>query len=249
RTRQQIKDEFDRLKANVNFGGGAAQTSVSITTTRPNLVEVLKLVEEILKEASFPAEEFEKLKNERLAAIESQRSDPQAISITEIQRHINPYPKDDPRYIETFDESAQRIWSLAMDDIRQFHKSFYGMSNATMSVVGDFDDKEIKTLIEGMFGNWPSSKPYARIVSKAIPVNTINKSFETPDKPNAFFVGAYQFDFRDDHPDYPALVLGNYMLGGGFLNSRLATRIRQQDGLSYGVGSQFNAGALDSVGT
>ena len=42
---------------------------------------------------------------------------------------------------------------------------------------------------------------------------------------------------RDDDPDYPALVLGNYMLGGGFLNSRLATRIRQKEGLSYGVGS------------
>ncbi len=84
---------------------------------------------------------------------------------------------------------------------------------------------------------------------KAIPVETINKTFETPDKPNAFFVSSYNFEFRDDNPDYPAMVLGNYMLGGGFLNSRLATRIRQKDGLSYGVGSQFNAGALDPVGS
>jgi zinc protease len=54
---------------------------------------------------------------------------------------------------------------------------------------------------------------------------------------------------RDDNPDYPALVLGNYMLGGGFLNSRLAVRIRQKEGLSYGVGSQFSAGTLDPVGS
>ena len=53
---------------------------------------------------------------------------------------------------------------------------------------------------------------------------------------------------RDDDPDYPALVLGNYMLGGGFLNSRLATRIRQKEGLSYGVGSQFQASPLDQAG-
>ena len=53
---------------------------------------------------------------------------------------------------------------------------------------------------------------------------------------------------RDDDPDYPALVLGNYMLGGGFLNSRLATRIRQKDGLSYGVGSQLQASSLDKSG-
>jgi predicted Zn-dependent peptidase len=42
---------------------------------------------------------------------------------------------------------------------------------------------------------------------------------------------------RDDDPDYAALVMGNYIIGGGFLNSRLATRIRQKEGISYGVGS------------
>ena len=64
-----------------------------------------------------------------------------------------------------------------------------------------------------------------------------NQSFATPDKANAFFVAGINLKLRDDHPDYPALLLGNYMLGGGFLNSRLATRMRQKDGLSYGVGS------------
>jgi zinc protease len=53
---------------------------------------------------------------------------------------------------------------------------------------------------------------------------------------------------QDTDPDYPALVLGNYMLGGGFLNSRLATRIRQKEGISYGVGSQLNASSLDKSG-
>jgi zinc protease len=59
----------------------------------------------------------------------------------------------------------------------------------------------------------------------------------------------YQFEMNDNNPDYPALVMGNFMLGGGFLNSRLATRIRQKDGLSYGVGSQFSAGSLDNIGS
>jgi zinc protease len=54
---------------------------------------------------------------------------------------------------------------------------------------------------------------------------------------------------RDDNPDYPALMLGNYILGGGFLNSRLATRIRQKEGISYGVGSSLNASSLDESGS
>ena len=75
-----------------------------------------------------------------------------------------------------------------------------------------------------------------------------NQSFETPDKANAFFVAGFNLNIRDDHPDYPALLLGNYMLGGGFLNSRLAARIRQKEGLSYGVGSGLNVSALDEYG-
>jgi zinc protease len=248
-TRQQLKDEFDRLKANVFVGGGATQSFVNISTTRPNLMEVMKLVAEVLREPNFPADEFEKLKNEQLSDIESQRSEPQAIAMTNIQRHINPYPPSDPRYVTTFDEDVANIKAITLDEVKKFHKEFYGASNATMSVVGDFDAAEVNKAVTELFGSWKNPSPYTRIANKAAVVQTINQSFETPDKANAFFAAAYNFEFRDDHPDYPAMVLGNYMLGGGFLNSRLATRIRQKEGLSYGVGSQFNAGALDPVGS
>jgi zinc protease len=248
-TRQQMKDEFDRLKANVFFFGGASQAGINISTTKPNLAEALKLAIEAMKDPIFPADEFEKLKNEELAGIETNRSEPQAIAFTKIQRHISPYQKSDPRYVTDFDEDVARIKALTLDEVKKFYKDFYGADNATMSVVGDFDANEIKTIITNQLGNWKSQVPYTRIVNKAFPVQTINESVETPDKANAFFVASYNFDFRDDNPDYPAMVMGNFMLGGGFLNSRLAVRIRQKEGLSYGVGSQFNAGSLDPVGS
>jgi len=69
----------------------------------------------------------------------------------------------------------------------------------------------------------------------------VNKSIETPDKANAVFLAAERIKLSDDDADYPAMVFGNFLLGGGFLNSRLATRIRVKDGLSYGVGSSFSA--------
>ncbi len=75
------------------------------------------------------------------------------------------------------------------------------------------------------------------------------QAVETPDKANAFFLAGQNLLLKDDNPDWPALMLGNFMFGGGFLNSRLATRIRQKDGLSYGVGSGLSAGALDPVGS
>jgi zinc protease len=63
------------------------------------------------------------------------------------------------------------------------------------------------------------------------------------------FIARLNVKMRDDNPDYPAMVPGNYMLGGGFLNSRLASKIRQKEGLSYSVGSQFSANALDETGS
>ena len=61
--------------------------------------------------------------------------------------------------------------------------------------------------------------------------------------------GRMNVKVRDDNPDYPALVLGNYMLGSSGLSSRLAARIRGREGLSYGVGSQFSASSLDESGS
>ncbi|CAN5127693.1 pitrilysin family protein [soil metagenome] len=248
-TRQQIKDEFDRLKANVFIGGGGNQTAINITTIRPNLAEVLKLVTEVLKDPIFPADEFDKLRNEQLAQIEANRSEPQAIAFTRIQQHINPYPKSDVRYTATFDEDMADHKAVTLEQVKKFYKEFYGASSATMSVVGDFDPTEVKSLATESFGMWKNPQPFSRLVSKVFPVTTVNEATETPDKANAVFVAAYVFELRDDNADYAALTLGNYMLGGGFLNSRLAVRIRQKDGLSYGVGSNFNANPLDAVST
>jgi zinc protease len=79
-------------------------------------------------------------------------------------------------------------------------------------------------------------------------VSALNQTIQTPDKANALLLSAINLKMRDDDADYPAMTLANYMLGGGFLNSRLATRLRQKDGLSYSVGAQFSASALDQNG-
>ena len=102
-TRQQIKDEFDRLKARVGIRPRATSADVGIETTRENLPAVLALVAEVLRQPSFPASEFDQLKQETLADIEQQRSDPQAIAITEFRRYITPYPKGHPNYVSTPD--------------------------------------------------------------------------------------------------------------------------------------------------
>ena len=247
-TRQQIQDELDRLKARATVFGAATQAVVTIETTRENLPAVMRLVAEVLRESSFPASEFELLKQEQLANIEQNKSEPTQVAFTAFSRTLSPFPKGDVRYITTSEEDVADINAVTLDQAKQFYQDFYGASNGTLTVIGDFDSAEINKLASDLFGDWKSPKPFARVPSVYKDVPAVNQSLLTPDKANAFFVAGLNLKIRDDNPDYPALLLGNYMLGGGFLNSRLAARIRQKEGLSYGVGSGINISAFDEFG-
>jgi zinc protease len=249
RTRQQIQDELDRLKARVRVNGGPTSVSAAIETTRENLPAVLSLVHEILREPSFPAAEFEPLRQQRLASIEEQRSDPTAIASLALQRHLHPYEKGHVRYVQTLDEAFAALQSVSIEDVKRFHADFYGASHGELAVVGDFEADEIGAVAGKLFGAWQPARPYARVPEAFRAVAPVNESFETPDKANAYFAAGLNLEVRDDDPDYPALLMANYMMGGGFISSRLATRIRQKEGISYSVGSQFQASSLDRSGT
>lgn len=248
-TRQQIQDEFDRLKARVNVGGSSTSAGAIIETTRQNLPEVLKLVAEILREPTFPENEFETLKQQTLTGLESQKSEPTAVAFNELGTYFNRYPKGDVRYSRGLEEQIADVKAVTLEQVKSFYKDFYGASDGTLAIVGDFDPKPTGDIIKNLFADWKSPRPFKRLEFAYFDVPATTKSLETPDKANAFFLARLNIKMRDDNPDYPAFALGNYMLGGGFLNSRLATRIRQKEGLSYGVGSSFSVGAQDEVGT
>ncbi|HEV2914682.1 MAG TPA: pitrilysin family protein [Pyrinomonadaceae bacterium] len=247
-TRQQLKDELDRLRASVSVTGGPSFAFVTIETVRDNLQAVLRLVAEGLREPSFPAEEFEQLRQEQLAVIEQQRSDPQAIATVTLNRHLNPYPKGDPRYVMTTDEQLEAIRAVTLEEVKKVYAEFYGASHGELAVVGDFDEQETARTALELLGNWKSPVAFERLVNLYKDVASINKSFDTPDKANAFFTTGLNIQVRDDDPDYPALVLGNYILGNSD-NSRLRMRIRVKEGLSYGVGSRILVSSLDKAGT
>lgn len=246
RNRQQIKDQLDRLKARLSVGGSASGVTAFIETDRQHLAEVIRLAGEILRQPSFPADEFETFKQEYLAGIEQQKSEPTALGQNLYARISSPaYAKDDPRYTMTFAEETEAVKAVTLDQVKEFHKSFYGASHATAAVSGDFDQNEIREVLNATFGDWKSPTEYQRIATPYEPVPARAESINTPDKANAVFIAGYGFPMRDDDPDYPAVSIGGYMLGGGFLNSRLATRIRQKEGLSYSVRGGFSASSLD----
>ncbi len=246
-TRQQLKDEFDRLKARVNVNGGATQASATVETVREHLPAVLRLLAEVLGEPAFQESEFEELRRERLTQLEGVMREPQAIASTHLNQRLRPYPAGDPRRVSGFDEEIEEARSLTLERVKKFHAAFYGASHAQAAIVGDFDETEVSSLLAETLGSWRSPAAFKRVPTAHFDVAPASKSFETPDKANAAMAAGMNIKLRDDHPDYPALLLGNYILGSG-MNSRLFQRIRQKEGLSYGVGAQFFASALDEAG-
>jgi zinc protease len=248
-TRQQLQDEFDKIKAQVAVNGALTGATARIDTVRAGLVPALRLAAEILREPSFPESDFEQIRQAAIAGIESSRSEPQTMVSTAMNRYLNAaYPKGDPRYTATIDENIDDLKKVTLAEAKQFYQDFYGASNAELAVVGDFDAAEIQKLAQELFGNWKSPKPYSvikRTYAKLAPVDT---SLEAPDKTSAFVYAVTPLGMDQQDPDYPAMVLADRIIGGDE-KSRLWVRVREREGLSYGVQSVFRAGPQEKYGS
>ncbi len=248
-SREELQAAFDELKASVSVSGGSTGAGAGILTTKKNLAAVMELTEEIFKHPTFDSEELKVLKEEMIVGLEQEKQQPTSRVFRELGNHLNPYSPGHPYYQISIDDEIAQIRSVTSKDLHAFHTRFIGGQDAEASVVGDFDIDEINTQLNKMMAGWSSNTVYQRIESQVADTNSINRFIDTPDKSGAAFGAMIKFKLRDDHPDYPALEMANQMFGGGFISSRLANRLRQQDGLSYGAGSWFNASSYDENAT
>jgi zinc protease len=249
-TRQQIQDELDKHRATiVALRAPESETGkavFSVRAKRGSLPAVLTLLRQILREPTLPAEEFEVLRRQQLSNLEELLTDPTALAITRVRRTVSPYPKGDVRYIPTLEEEVERYSSLSLEKIKALYTQFLGSQAGEVAIVGDFDPAENLKILRDTFQGWTAGQSYARIEKKTFPdVRGGLQTILTPDKANAVYVGGLVFPMKDSDPDYPSLVMGNFILGGGSLSSRLGDRVRQKEGLSYGVGSYLSSDALD----
>ena len=239
--RVQLADAFDKLKI--------AGVPTHFQTTRENLPEALKLVAHVLREPSFPAAEFEQLRRQSLVSLDASRSEPQNVASRALNEHFDIYPKGDIRHETTLDEDVADIKAAKLDDLKAFHRDFYGTVPAELAIVGDFDPQTVTPLIDQLFGAWKAPMHVAPVLRKHADIAPIHQTLNTPDKENGFYTARMNLDLNVEDPDYPALMLADYIFGGGGgLKSRLMDRIRQKEGLSYGGGTQLVAGDLDRAG-
>ena len=244
KSRQQIEDEIDKLKAQLNVSGGVRGADATIETVAANLPGALRLASEILREPSFPEAEFEPARQTRLAGLEAAKTEPTSLGPIELKRHLRPYPRGDVRYVSTFDEQIEDLKKIALDDARKFYTQFYGGDHAELVIVGQFDEAAVVKLAGELFGDWKSASRFERVPEPFQKVGVIDRKIETPDKENSMFLAAMNTPLTMDDPDYAAIMMADRLFGGIF-SSRLVRRIRDTEGLSYGIRSSINVPGKD----
>jgi zinc protease len=245
-TRQQITDELNNYRAQLRVSGTPGGLSVSVQTSRENVGKVLDIVKEIMRHPLFPAEELEIIREEQIAQINQQMSDPISLAMTSVSRKMAPYPSDDPRYVPTMEEEAERVKAVTVDQIKGVYSHMLSSAVGELTIVGDFDPEQLLPAVDEFTQGWSSDVKFERL--GRVSVNNEKGDREqivTPDKPNAAYIAAMTIPMRDDHPDYAALSIGNFVLGSSGLSSRLGDRLRQKEGLSYTVQSSLQPSAVD----
>jgi zinc protease len=254
-TRQQLQDEFRKLNAQVTVsggggggggrgggggGGGAGMSNATASISAPaeNFVAAMKLAVEILKEPLYPQDEFDRVKAQRLRALEAVPTEPTQMASERLNRNLSPFAKSDTQYSPTREEQLPDVLKATLEDAKKFHDQFYGANYGVVAVVGPVAPADIQNAAADLLGTWTTTKAYRPLITPFKKVPAINEKIETPDKANAQFMAGLRFQLSQNDPDYPAMVLASYMFGEP-ITSRISDRIRNREGLSYGANARI----------
>jgi zinc protease len=246
---QEYRDKLDELKATLSLSGSIGELTINLQTERDNLIPALDILRQALREPALEESEMEVLRDREKTELESGLSEPMTLAFKEFSRRLDPQPADDVRYTPTIEEELERINAVTIQNVVSLHKDFLGGQYGEIAVVGDFDSDATLAKLNEVFGGWKNNRPYKRIEE---PANTSVKgervNIDTPDKANAVYIAGIMTQVCENHPEFEAMTIGNYIMGGGPLSSRIADRVRKQDGLSYTAATRFRGDSEDQRG-
>ena len=221
-------------------GGSAGQLSLSVTAKRESLVAGIELLGEILRSPAFGSDDFEQMKLRSSSRMTEMLYDPAALAGVQLARSLSLYSKGDVRYVPTTSESIEDVKNVSLEQVVDIYNKQLSAGTVEIGIVGDFEPEKVVPAIERILNNWKSNTGFKSIERAAkTDVAGSKDNIVTPDKANAVFLAGLSFTLNDESPSTIPLQIGNFILGGGTLSSRLGDRIRQKEGLSYGVTSSI----------
>jgi zinc protease len=251
-SRQQVADAFDALRAQVSFSANGQTLYVGFSTVREHTPALLQLLGRVLQHPSLPQDALDEARAQWLTGLEDQKRDPSAVAGNAAQRHGNPYPRTDIRYARSFDEMEADIKAVTPAALQAYHRKFVSAAFGELALAGDIDAAAVRAAAQAAFGGWlkpaDGTAAYTRAPKPSTNAPAARLVFNTPDKQNAHLSVRVPLALTDRDADHPRLLLAVAIFGGG-TNSRLWLRIREREGLSYGVGAgtQWNQFETNSM--
>jgi zinc protease len=235
RSAVQISDTLDFIGASLETGAGENVASISLTILKKDLSTGLELLAEILTSSTFPQVEIDRQKQSIIAAIKAQEEDPGAVAGKAFAAALFPQSP----YGRPVEGSEASVKSLKQQSIKDFFSRNYRPNRSIMAVVGAVSEAEISQALNQAFRNWSkgatSPPPTAPTHIGAAQTLRINKELT-----QANIILGHAGVPRSD-PDYYAIQVMNYILGGGGFSSRAMDSIRNERGLAYSVYSYVGA--------
>ncbi len=235
RSAAQISDSLDFIGANLSSGCGEDLASVSMTILKKDLAAGLTLVAELLTESTFPQIEVDRQKQSVLAALKAREEDPGDIAERKFAAAL--FPKSP--YGRPVEGTESSVKAVSPEHLREFYERYFRPNRAIMAVVGDVAAAEIADMLNQIFRPWkkgePANDPPFPPAIGQPDIIRVNK-----DLTQANIIMGHEGVTRGN-PDYYAIQVMNYILGGGGFSSRIMDSIRNERGLAYSVYTYFSA--------
>ncbi|MDP2156836.1 MAG: pitrilysin family protein [Nitrospirota bacterium] len=236
RTSREISEAIEFVGGSLSASAGADYTTISLSVLKKDMDLGFELLSDILMNPVFNEDEIKRKKRITKNWLIQQNEEPGVVASIAFSKAVfgeHPYARQVQGTIESLD-------LIERQDIIDFHNTFFAPNNAIMTAVGDVSRDELKALLDKHLGLWKQnnipSKPLPGIGVKNKPiVIRVNKELTQAN----IILG--HLGISRDNPDYYAVLVMNYILGGGGFSSRLMDNIRDNKGLAYDVHSFFSA--------
>jgi len=237
RTSAKIAAEVDFMGARLAAGGGDDFATVSLTVLKKDLGPALALFKDILMNPTFPTAEVQRKVKQFQAALASEKDDPMVVAGRAFNKDLyGAFPYGYPVL-----GTPQGLSAITRQDLMAFHRKYYRPNNAVLSLVGDLTPEEAEQWVTKTFGAWaPAPIPAPKL--PPIPPLTQRKVVVIDKDISQANIILGNLGIARSNPDFYAIQVMNYILGGGGFTSRLMDDIRVNRGLAYSVSSSFSPG-------
>lgn len=236
RSASQISEEIEFVGGSLESEGESDYASLALSVLKKDLDLGLDLLADVLLNPAFEEQEIQRKVKEVLAAIRKKEEEPGQVAgeaFDEIIFGNHPYG----RPVEGTEESLKL---MTREDIQQFYATYYRPERTIVAVVGDVGFEEVVTKLRALFASWNRGDAQEKPLQAPPPLDGLKVKKVNRGLTQASIVLGHLGVSRDN-PDYYALQVMNYILGGGGFASRLLGNIRDEKGWAYSIYSQFDA--------